>query len=174
MRHRDLNAKQILLAVDGLWLADFGLSKDRAEQSQSGTNNGDKTTSKYHAPEREAAVKQPGDNVRCGKPEDIFALGCIYLEMSHRLVEHQPEGEEGDRAPYHAHLSQLQDWLLPLKTANAEESYQLANLAELIECMMKSGSQDRPRISQVIERLQFMEDHGGFPLFDSCCKDSTY
>jgi serine/threonine protein kinase len=75
IRHKDLKPSQILLSPHGLRLADFGWSADVSDFSQSATSGDDRITTKYQAPER--ANMQP-----CGRSEDIFALGCVFLEIS--------------------------------------------------------------------------------------------
>jgi hypothetical protein len=75
IRRKDLKPSQILLSPEGLWLADFGWSNDMSEYSQSTTSGADNITAKYQAPER--ASRQP-----CGRAEDVFALGCCFVEMS--------------------------------------------------------------------------------------------
>ncbi|KAH7396123.1 kinase-like domain-containing protein, partial [Pyrenochaeta sp. MPI-SDFR-AT-0127] len=74
IRHKDFKPSQVLLSPHGTWLTDFGWSNAVSETMNDTTSGGDAITAKYHAPER--AVKNP-----CGRPEDIFALGCSYLEM---------------------------------------------------------------------------------------------
>jgi serine/threonine protein kinase len=167
MRHRDLNAKQILLATDGLWLADFGLSKITSEQSQSTTNNGDATSPNYHAPERVAAHRQPGGDVRCGKPEDIFALGCIFLEMAYRVCGLDIEDTPIPK-PYHAHLSYLKNWFQPLQASDQFPRLLVPTLMD----MLASEPGLRPTIIQVIQSLRSIQSPGGSPLFDSCCSSS--
>lgn len=79
VRHRDMKPAQILLSCDGLWLTDFGTSSDMSDITISATDNGHPITPKYHAPER--ANMEP-----CDWPEDVFTLGCIYLEMAYHLL----------------------------------------------------------------------------------------
>ncbi|KAH7079482.1 kinase-like domain-containing protein [Paraphoma chrysanthemicola] len=75
IRHKDLKPSQILLSPHGLWLTDFGWSRDMSEYTHSGTSDGDSMTKRYESPER--ARKET-----CRESEDIFALGCIFAEMS--------------------------------------------------------------------------------------------
>jgi len=79
IRHKDLNPSQILLSARGLWLADFGWSKNTSQLTNSVTNGDDRITLRYYAPERATGAPR-------GKPEHIFALGCIYLEIGYRLA----------------------------------------------------------------------------------------
>ena len=106
IRHKDLNPKQILLSSQGLWLTDFGLSKDISELSNSATNNGEKISIRYHAPERESKGRLP-----CGRSEDTFALGCTFLEICYRLHDLPIEdylNPQGLRSwTYQANLDQI-------------------------------------------------------------------
>jgi serine/threonine protein kinase len=164
VRHRDLNAKQILLAWHGIWVADFGMSKERSEQTRSTTQSFQSSTPKYHAPERQ-------NWERCGKPEDIFALGCIFLEMAYRLCGY----DLVDRipAPYHAHLNQLDRWLRPLRSMREEGKPELAQLAELIRGMMAEDAEQRPSIKGVVTILRAMEAGYRVNFFGSCCSSGT-
>jgi hypothetical protein len=74
IRHKDLKPANILLAQDHVWLADFGSATDFSLLSQSATDNGRSGTARYLAPE--AALGKPS-----GRPADIFALGCVLLEI---------------------------------------------------------------------------------------------
>jgi hypothetical protein len=149
-------------------LADFELSKNRSEQSQSTTNNGDANSPKYHASERVAALRQPGGDMRCGKPEDIFALGCIYLEVAYRVCGLDIE-ETPIPKPYHAHLFHLDEWLRPL------QAYDLfpTSLAFNLRSMLVSEPGHRPTITEVIERLRSVQAQHAIRLFDICCTSST-
>jgi len=105
IRHKDLKPAQVLLAPDGLWLTDFGWSLDISELGNSATNNGDSMTPRYHAPERATRGQ-----LFCGRSEDIFALGCIYLEMMYRIRGQSFESNVNKRVKgwsYQANLDQI-------------------------------------------------------------------
>ena len=147
IRHKDLKPAQILLSASGLWLTDFGWSRDTSNLTNSVTNGSDTTTLKYHAPERAASGP-------CGKPEDIFALGCIYLEMGYRIArDPQKEGYAVPWAkmPFHENLDHLETWTAPL---SKDPHTSLHSLALLIKRMLSRHPGDRPRISPMLEILR--------------------
>ncbi|EXA31482.1 serine/threonine protein kinase [Fusarium oxysporum f. sp. pisi HDV247] len=74
IRHKDIKPSYILLSSAGLWVTDFGTSTDFSGISQSITQNGERGTPKYFAPE--VAEYEPN-----GRSADIFSLGCVFLEM---------------------------------------------------------------------------------------------
>lgn len=59
IRHKDLKPSNILLSHDGLWVTDFGVSTDFSLLTSSATDNGERGTPKYFAPEV-AAYKPSG------------------------------------------------------------------------------------------------------------------
>jgi serine/threonine protein kinase len=166
IRHKDLKPSQILLALDGLWLTDFGWSLDTSELSNSATNNGANISAKYHAPERASRGEQ-----YCGKPEDVFALGCTYLEMMYRLcgvcfdTNVNGNGEKG--WSYQANLDQIDGWLRPLQVPGFSNA-SMQHLAQLIKRMMAQDAVSRPAISEVVNELaiRFPCDR---PFFGKCC-----
>ncbi|KAF2000281.1 kinase-like protein, partial [Amniculicola lignicola CBS 123094] len=74
IRHKDLKPSNILLSPNRLWLTDFGSATDFSMLSVSATENGERGTPKYFAPE--VATFSPN-----GRAADIFSLGCILLEI---------------------------------------------------------------------------------------------
>jgi serine/threonine protein kinase len=166
IRHKDLKPSQVLLAPDGLWLTDFGWSLDTSDLSNSATNSGAKISAKYHAPERASRGEQ-----YCGKPEDVFALGCTYLEMMYQLcgicfdTNVNQDGKKG--WSYQANLDQIDDWLHPLQMSGFQYA-SMQHLAQLIKRMMAQDAASRPAISDVVNELavRFPDD---WPFFGKCC-----
>jgi serine/threonine protein kinase len=74
IKHKDLKPSNIVLSRDGLWLTDFGTATDFSVLSSSVTENGERGTPKYFAPE--VANFTPS-----GRSADIFAMGCVFFEI---------------------------------------------------------------------------------------------
>lgn len=161
IRHKDLKPSQILLSPDGLWLTDFGWSKDVSELTQSATDGGQNITLKYQAPER--ARKQ-----LCGRAEDIFALGCIFVEMAYQLA--RPMLMPGERVMpwkqkgwyFQANLNEVETFLVPLLGA-LDTHWDGLGITELIPGMLAFSPANRPSIDEVLKGLAV----GNF--FGDCC-----
>jgi serine/threonine protein kinase len=176
IRHKDLKPAQILLSANGLWLTDFGWSRDTSHLTNSVTNGGDRITLRYHAPERAASGP-------CGKPEDIFALGCIYLEMGHRLarlLRQQGYAVPWAKRAFYDSLDHLEAWVEPLSGAPKPA---LRSLAALIKHMLSRNPKERPSIDRVLAVLRHEQDQSsihvgtvgslGTSFFASCCTPSV-
>ena len=74
IKHKDLKPSNILLSRDGLWLTDFGTATDFSVLTSSVTDEGERGTPKYFAPE--VASFAPS-----GRSADIFSMGCILFEI---------------------------------------------------------------------------------------------
>ena len=161
IRHKDLKPSQVLVSATGLWLTDFGWSVDLTKLSNSATSNGDRTTLRYHAPEREAMG-------RCGRSEDIFGLGCIYIELILTLSRVSvpqrlnPSGSEG--WSFQSHLDQVEVWLRNL-------SRDLPGVASLIRRMLKRSPAERPTIADIVGSLSVLDQRtGDVSYFGPCCR----
>ncbi|OSS46669.1 hypothetical protein B5807_08778 [Epicoccum nigrum] len=161
IRHKDIKPSQVLISATGLWLTDFGWSVDITELSNSATNNGDRTTTKYHAPEREAMD-------HCGRSEDIFGLGCIYIELTLTLSRVSvpqrlnPTGSEG--WSFQSHLDQVEFWLDSL-------SEELSDVASLVRPMLEQSPFQRPSIAEIVNGLSALDQKvGDVCYFGSCCR----
>ena len=82
VKHRDLKPANILIIGDQVLIADFGVSKDLIDEqttkSLTGAERGG--TPMYWAPEM--AFEGPHGTAKRGRAVDIFALGCIFLEIA--------------------------------------------------------------------------------------------
>jgi serine/threonine protein kinase len=172
IRHKDFKPSQVLMSPTGLWLTDFGWSTDMSAYTNSATSNGDNTTFRYQAPER--AAKQS-----CSRAEDIFTLGCTFLEMATRLTNTAAEtistwkSSTGDRWSFQADLMHYSAWLRPLRGRTQDPRTNL--LAVMIERMLHRDAIERPTIEEVIESLS----HRAFryinrrylfsSFFNQCC-----
>jgi len=160
IRHKDIKPAQILLSATGLWLTDFGWSKDVSDLTNSATSGGDTITLKYHAPERAA-------NKRCGTAEDIFAMGCVFLEIGTRLTRPDPHGGSMYHPwaekmwCFHANLQDMQTWIAPFLEAGGG----LPDLGRLIARMMARNPDNRPRVNEVVDVLCDEQEHFHGP----CC-----
>jgi hypothetical protein len=131
----------------GLWLADFGWSRDMSELTNSKTSGGDTITLRYHAPER-------ADMGKCGLPEDVFSLGCVFLEMGYRLARSHPESQEyslpwmGNGWSFQANLKDIEKWLVPL-----DVNPPLEQLSAIVKSMLNHNSNIRPTIDEVISAI---------------------
>jgi len=76
VKHKDLKPDNILVKGDQVIIADFGISKDLIDEATTKTlNYGPRGTPEYMAPET-------FEDERRGRSVDIFALGCIFLEIA--------------------------------------------------------------------------------------------
>jgi serine/threonine protein kinase len=149
IRHKDLKPSQILLSPNGLWLADFGWSSDMSEFSQSVTSGGDRITMKYRAPER--AGMEP-----CGRSEDVFAIGCIFLEISAYTTSYptiqasdRPWAQEGWF--FQANLEQIYS-ILKNRLRTSSFTYECA-FSRLLGQMLAKDPQERPKTQAILDTL---------------------
>ena len=181
IRHKDLKPSQILVSPQGLWLADFGWSADMSEHDNSTTSGGEMITTKYQAPER--ANREP-----CGRSEDIFSLGCIFLEMGHCFI---PFPRETSRPwlqrgwSFQANLDCIQDWMEPLnniywkgQSPKGASSRVIITIEfpQLLMPMLAYASNDRPSIQVVLHALsvaRFPGD-GNSVFIAECCRPHTH
>lgn len=159
IRHKDLKPSQVLLSSYGLWITDFGWSRDMSNLDQSTTSGGDNTTLKYQAPER-------AKGLRCGWPEDVFTLGCLFFELGYAVSTRwwppaataRPWLERGWY--FHTHLDDVHDWLHTMRTVTSNLfRLTLGGFLELVFQMLAAEPEDRPSSSTISSILC-----GGLPL----------
>jgi serine/threonine protein kinase len=148
IRHKDLKPSQILLSPRGLWLTDFGWSNDMSDFTHSATSDGDNITTKYQAPER--ANRQP-----CGRSEDVFGLGCVFLEMSVYVIPEllsqrtdTPWSQEG--WSFHTSLEVIYHLFDAVSLPSDHPAH---GLDRLIVRMLAYNPDDRPMIDNILHTL---------------------
>jgi serine/threonine protein kinase len=171
IKHKDLKPSNVLLARGGgLWITDFECSTDFSFLTSSVTEEGERGTPKYFAPE--VAARQP-----CSRPADIFALGCIFLEMLwvtetentlESLRSLRPQEDSLLHCSFQHNLDHRHEWLggLPKQTAlDRHLSF------EIIQ-MLSPSPDDRPTASDLkifLQAIETLSVGSTEPLLHSAC-----
>lgn len=169
IRHKDLKPSNVLLSTGNIWLTDFGTATDFSDQTISTTENCERGTPKYFAPEMANFDK-------CGRPADIFSLGCVLLEM-HTLQQVQTlQGlrdlrQKHDKS-FQANLDHIHDWL----SRPAERDLLCDHQVKYqIRTMLARDPAKRPTIGHVRTMFAlidtFSEQTGNDPFFGNCCRE---
>jgi serine/threonine protein kinase len=170
IRHKDLKPSNILLSPDRLLLADFGSATDFSLLSVSATDNGERGTPKYFAPE--VAAFEPN-----GRAADIFSLGCILLEMfilcdSSTLEALRALRPDRDQS-FQANLDRTQEWCSLLAH---HQSGRGAHLVSQIRQMLLREPMLRPTATVLRKYFAFIDTLGnigeGTSIFSDCCRIS--
>lgn len=156
IKHKDMKPSNILLSRGGgLWVTDFESSTDFSYLASSVTEEGERGTPKYFAPE--VAARE-----LCGRPADIFALGCIFLEMMWMYVETntledlkelRPKEDSLFNFSYQANLDQKDAWFSRLPVAAVLDRH----LALEVRQMLALEPEIRPTASELKTFLTAIE-----------------
>ncbi|EON62509.1 serine/threonine protein kinase [Coniosporium apollinis CBS 100218] len=166
IRHKDLKPSNILLYREGLRVTDFGTSTDFSALTVSLTENGERGTPKYFAPE--VAAFKPN-----GRAADIFSLGCIFLEMLLLLVKAAPMDAfkalrpEDDRS-FQANLHRRHQWYRLLHVRGPVLEHLLAE----IKMMIAVEPSRRPTAAELVEHLTLINwftRESDVALWGECC-----
>ena len=168
IRHKDIKPSNILLASSsGLWVTDFGSSTDFSNVSQSLTNNGERGTPKYFAPE--VAEFEPN-----GRSADIFSLACVFLELiglcNGYSLEQMKNLRPNKDLSFHANLDSILHWFNFSGTAVA--SVADSQLMALVREMLVREPHKRPTAIDIETRLQLVDvfrSPSADPLWGECC-----
>jgi serine/threonine protein kinase len=169
VRHKDLKPANILLSKDRLWLTDFGSATDFSMLSMSLTENGERGTPKYFAPE--VAAFQPS-----GRSADIFSLGCVLLEifiLTERggSLQALKDIRSSPDFSYQANLDKTQEFLSQLTYGPSPRK---RHLATEIRQMLSRDAQSRPvasEIRRVLSTIDLLKKNDA-SLFGKCCQTS--
>lgn len=149
IRHKDIKPMNILVYNGSLLLADFGCSNDFSDMNHSQTSGCEVGTRKYFAPEL-----QEGRSRGCAT--DVFALGCVFLEIISVLYGFQTKEEESFAllAPYRYHLQLIKGWI-ERRQASSSATSQVRNFwLEASQLMVETNASFRPRMSNVILQMK--------------------
>ena len=163
IRHKDLKPSNILVGARNLWLTDFGTATDFSNQTVSTTDNCERGTPKYFAPEMAAFEK-------CGRSADIFSLGCVLLEMytlqQRQTLEVLRELRSKHDKSYHSNLEGIHEWL-SRSTGDQINTH--------IQLMLARDPTKRPRISEIRTNFALIDlalkRSMKASLFNKCCTD---
>lgn len=148
IKHKDLKPSNILLSANGLWVTDFGTATDFSILTTSATENGERGTPKYFAPE--VAVYEPN-----GRAADIFSMGCIFFEIITLSIGYDLRltlqlRSQNDKS-YHANLENINQWFSRGRITSrtcADE-----HMMGLVRSMMRHEPNERPSAETVVEEI---------------------
>ena len=151
IKHRDIKPANILLKGYHIYLSDFSLAKDFADQDTSvAVGEEAKGTMKYRAPETK-------NNAAGGRKADVFSLGCVYSEML-TIVCRKPLKEfcEWRKAKhktdlYRDSLPAVKEWLRELRRASpTDDKEKVTNMCQIIQGMLEEEREMRHLAHQAL------------------------
>jgi len=150
VRHRDIKPSNILVKDKAVVIADFGSANWVFEEESTITMRADFTT-QYAAPE----VLQ-GER---GRPADIFALGCVFVELMSELMQHSSkdicaalQGKQcGGPSPHWA-VDVAQKLRLSVPNLDLTEHQLL--ILENCEAMTRSRPEQRPTAPEAAAQIE--------------------
>lgn len=165
IRHKDLKPSNILLSRDKLWLSDFGSATDFSLLSQSATDN-ERGTARYFSPE--VATWKPN-----GRAADIFALGCVLLEIivlhDRGTLDHIRHNRSSDPS-FHGNLDQVETWCTTLTQETSSTRY---HVLQEVRRMLTRDSSRRPTANELLIRVTGYDladtKPTRQPIFGECC-----
>jgi len=177
IRHCDLKPKNILLSPGRVYLADFGIARDVREADDSVTSSRCGTPS-WMAPEVD------DEQIHHKSPADLWALGCIFLNVAtilygEALEKYDEIMKDHDWQKKYERLPSYLDYLRLKATAARFEDYDAPNfnfkhIVDLIETMLKYKPEERPKASEVNSRLSELGGLDQIYHLSCCHKDNAY
>jgi serine/threonine protein kinase len=118
--HKDLKPRNILLdRNDGLFITDFGISRDNTDASTSITAGVERGTYKYCAPEVARFESR-------GRAADMYSLRCVFLEirtviLGVTLTEFDEFRTKEDDHSFHNNQENVTEWIRKLRRNNSKD-----------------------------------------------------
>jgi hypothetical protein len=107
---------------------------------------------------------------KCGRPEDVFALGCTFLEMAYRIYGKDSKDYLNPTGnpmwSFQANLGSKDVWLAPFQL---DKMSSRSLLGGLVGRMLAYEAWLRPSISEVIEVLLTPASQSDSSFFAGCC-----
>jgi len=167
--HHDIRPANILVDSRTFYLADFGLAKMKPGDAKSETDwitgLGD-----YVGPE--CRNEQDLQRSRVGRPLDIWSFGCMLSEVAanikggadgvekFRKIREGPAARRGMSDTYFFAGGKLREsvitWFEKSKAHDQSKSGVLSGLLEVATLMLKIEPRNRPKASEVHEKLAFL------------------
>lgn len=148
IKHKDLKPSNVLLSrAGGLWITDFECSTDFTFLTSSVTEEGERGTAKYFAPE-------VADRAPASRAADIFTLGCIFLEMMWMCDERntldslhalRPEEDSLFHNSFQNNLKYRDKWIEGLPTPTGLHRHLAAEIRQMLDPI----SAARPKASEL-------------------------
>jgi serine/threonine protein kinase len=170
IKHKDLKPSNVLLSADGLWVTDFGTATDFSVLTTSATEDGERGTPKYFAPE--VATYAPS-----GRAADIFSMGCIFLEIITLCVGYDLQKtielrSQNDKS-FHANIDNIHLWFsgANILSRNPADEHMMG----LVRSMIQQDPSARPSAQVVIDEIALIDGlattigGGGFSFCRPCC-----
>lgn len=166
IRHKDIKPRNILLdRNDGLYVTDFGLSRDTSDASSSVTDGIERGTYKYCAPEVARFEAR-------GRAADVYSLGCVFLEITTvyrqlSLTAFEHFRTENDDRSYQNSPQRLHEWMSKLRESRTNDIFNpIFDIVDIIGKMVSPIAMNRPVIGSVCSSLYLL---GDFVYFGKCC-----
>ena len=167
VRHKDIKPENALIDWKGyVILTDFGISKKFEKNTTHVTSDGTVRTERYMSPEM--AQGQSRNDL-----DDIFMLGCVFLEMASVLLGHPCESVRnrfsrqvnvtGINENYCSNLDKLTPWCLELQSPvsrgflTAKEVEPIPACLEVIKAMMSESPSERPPSEGLWKQFDFVD-----------------
>ena len=154
--HRDIKPSNILVKNGGVLYSDFGSSSFVADDESVITDSAD-FTEQYAAPEVYEGKR--------GRAADVFALGCVFLEMATVLQRRslkdlrRRKRADHDRSRLFTVKPKAQDWAidwtndLRLEAAKTPPLPYLTQILDSCKAMMRQRPEHRPSATKITQHI---------------------